>query len=288
MEVANPREPGAGELLVTLEAAGIGPWDPLVNTGKWEVALRPPAALGMEGSGTIAAIGSGVAGFEIGDLVLVHTAPLPGGSGFWAEQVLVRAAHAARRPDGLDAERAAGLPICGLSARQVLDELGINRGQRLLVTGASGPTGSLAVQLAAHVGVEVVATASGRHADRLRRLGACDVVDSHVDGWADQLARQFDAALVAVGGTAAAAISAVRDDGRLCSITSDAPPSQRGIRSTDYYVRPDGALLAELAALLADGSLELEVRAEPLDDGPAVVDRVASGRSGGRKFVLRR
>jgi NADPH:quinone reductase-like Zn-dependent oxidoreductase len=286
LEVADPREPGPGEVLVTLEVAGVGAWDPLVSTGEWEVALRPPAALGMEGSGTIVAVGEGVVGFEVGDPVLAHTAPLPGGSGFWAERVLVWAAHVARRPAGLDAARAAGLPICGLTARQVLDELRVERGQRLLVAGASGPTGGLAVQLAAQAGAEVVATASGRHAERLRRLGASDVVDSHVDGWAEPLAGQVDAALVAVAGTAAAALSVVREGGRLCSITSDAPPSQRGIRSTDYYVLPDGAMLAELAGLLAIGSLELDVCTEPLDDGPAVVDRVAGGRSGGRKFVL--
>ena len=84
-----------------------GPWDAFLHTGGWEVGLQPPAALGVEAVGRVAALGPGVTGFDAGDLVLVHDAPLPGGSGTWAEQVLVRAANPAAeaRPTGAFEQR---------------------------------------------------------------------------------------------------------------------------------------------------------------------------------------
>src|SRR5690242_1751730 len=100
LELPEPPLPGPGQVLIAVEAAGVGPWDPLLNTGGWDVGLRPPAALGVEGVGRVHAVGAGVQGLSVGDRVVAHEAPLPGGSGFWAQYVLVTAAHAARLPSG--------------------------------------------------------------------------------------------------------------------------------------------------------------------------------------------
>jgi len=243
--------PGAGTVVLAVQAAGIGPWDALVQTGDWDVSLRPPAALGVEGSGTVTAVGEDVIGITVGDAVLVHEAPLPGGSGFWAQQVLVNAGHVAARPADLSPLLAGALPVAGLTALQALRQLGVDASTRLLITGASGVTAAIAVQLAAQLGANVVATAAALHAERLRRLGAAEVVDSHATDWAVFVEGTFDAAFVAVYGTAAAAITLVHDGGRLCSITSDAQPSVRGIESTDMYVRPDAGQLSYLAELCA-------------------------------------
>src|SRR3954453_1944653 len=102
-EFPSPPEPGPRQILVAVEAAGVGPWDDLVRQGSWDVGLRPPAALGGGGSGRAVAVGPGVTTVAIGDAVLAHEAPLPGGGGFWAERVLLTAAHVARRPPELDA-----------------------------------------------------------------------------------------------------------------------------------------------------------------------------------------
>jgi NADPH:quinone reductase-like Zn-dependent oxidoreductase len=287
LQLARPGPPGPGEVLLAVQAAGVGPWDALLHTGGWDVGLRPPAALGVEGAGTVAAAGPGVTRLTAGDAILVHEAPLPGGSGFWAEQVLVQAAHVAKRPAGLDLVLAGGLPVAGLTARQALDRLGVQSGTRLLITGASGPTGAVALQLAVHSGASVVATAAARHTGRLCRLGAQQVIDSHAPGWAEHAEDGFDAVLAAVRGTAAAAMSLLRDGGLLCSITSDAPPGERGISSGNLYVRPDAGQLTRLAALAADGRLELDIRDVDLAEGPATAQQVAAGRAGGRKYVLR-
>jgi NADPH:quinone reductase-like Zn-dependent oxidoreductase len=286
LELPEPAHPGPGELLIAVQAAGIGPWDAFVGAGGWAVGLRPPAALGVEGTGIVTAVGVDVGGIATGDAVLLHEAPLPGGSGFWAEQILVDANHVARRPAGLSPVGAGGLPVAGLTALQALTLLEVDASTRLLITGASGVTGAIAVQLAAQLKATVVATAGGRHAERLLGLGAAQVIDSHAADWVEGVEGGFDAALVAVRGTSAAAMTLVRDGGRLCSITSDAPSTVRDIETTDSYVRPDANELSDLADRCAAGRLELDPLPVALEDGPSVAQRVAAGRSGGRKFVL--
>ena len=86
--------------------------------------------------------------------------------------------------------------------------------------------------------------------------------------------------------TAEAALHLVRDGGRLCSITLDAPAGERGITSADLYVRADAAQLAQLAKQVSEGTLQVAPEVHPLRDGPAALTRVAAGRAGGRKLVL--
>ncbi|MET8965625.1 NADP-dependent oxidoreductase [Streptomyces sp. NPDC004074] len=286
LELPEPSSPGPGQILVGVEAAGVGPWDRLLNGAGWDVGLCPPAALGVEGAGRVLAVGVGVTGFAVGDRVLAHEAPLPGGSGFWAERVLIDADHTAACPPGLDAVHAAALPVNGLTALQALEKLDLSRGQRLLITNGGGATGALAVQLAAAKGVEVTATASAAAAERLLGLGATEVVDYHDPNWSATVRGGFDAALVIAAGTADAALPLVRDGGRLCSLTSDAPAKERGITSWDLYVEPNATQLVQLAEQTAAGTLKLAPEPLPLSEGPAAFARVATGRAGGKKIVL--
>ncbi|MEU1620308.1 NADP-dependent oxidoreductase [Streptomyces sp. NPDC005722] len=286
LELPEPPSPGPGQILVAVEAAGVGPWDELPIDASWDVGLRPPAALGVEGAGKVLAVGAGVTGFGVGDRVLAHEAPLPGGSGFWAERVLIDADHTAACPPGLDAVQAAALPVNGLTALQALEKLDLSRGQRLLVTNGAGATGALAVQLAAAEGIEVTATASPAAEKRLLGLGAVEVVDYHDPDWPAKVRGGFDAALIIAAGTAVAALPLVRDGGRLCSLTSDAPPEERGITSWDLYIEPNGAQLARLADQAAAGTLQLAPETVPLSEGPAAFVRVVNGRAAGKKIVL--
>lgn len=288
LELPEPSSPGPGQILVEVEAAGVGPWDQLLNGAGWDVGLRPPAALGVEGAGKVLAVGAGVTGFAVGDRVLAHEAPLPGGSGFWAERVLINADHAAACPPGLDAVHAAALPVNGLTALQALEKLDLSRGQRLLITNGGGATGALAIQLAGAKGIEVTATASAAAAERLLGLGAMEVVDYHDPNWSAKVRGGFDAALVIATSTADAALPLVRDGGRLCSLTSDAPPEERGITSWDLYVEPNAAQLVQLAEQAAAGTLKLAPEPLALSEGPAAFARVVTGRAGGKKIVLTR
>ena len=286
LELAEPPDPGPGEVLITVLAAGMGPWDALLYTGGWDVGLQYPAALGVEGSGSVLAVGADVTGISVGDEVLAHEAPFPKGSGFWAERALITAEHVAKRPEGLDPVSAGGLPIAGLTAQQVVDALDIGPGFRLLITGAAGVTGAVVVQLAAAAGARVTVTASEYHTDRLTALGAHTVVDYHRPDWPSAAGGPFDAALIAAPGTGAAAITVVREHGVLLSLTGDAPAPERGIESSDFYVEPNGAQLAEVAKLAASGALKLNTDSVALDDAVATFDAVAAGTTRGRKMVL--
>lgn len=286
LELPEPSSPGPGQILVAVEAAGVGPWDELLNGAGWDVGLRPPAALGVEGAGKVLVVGADVTGFAVGDRVLSHEAPLPGGSGFWAERVLINADHAAACPPGLDAVHAAALPVNGLTALQALEKLDLSRGQRLLITNGGGATGALAIQLAAAKGIEVTATASAAAAGRLLGLGAMEVVDYHDPTWSAKVRGGFDAALTITTSTADAALPLVRDGGRLCSLTSDAPAEERGITSWDLYVEPNATQLVQLAEQAAAGTLKLAPEPLPLSEGPAAFTRVVTGRAGGKKIVL--
>ena len=286
LELPEPPQPGPGQVLIGVVAAGMGPWDRLLYTGGWDVGLQLPAALGMEGSGSVLRVGSEVTGFQVGDRVLAHEAPLPGGSGFWSEQVLVGAASVAHCPPGLDSITAAALPIAGLTARQAIDELKIGSGSRLLITGGAGATGAAAVQIAAAAGASVTATASAHHHDLLTRLGARQVVDYHQPDWSAAVEGSFDAALIAAPQTGAAAIALVRDGGRLLTLTSDAPESEREIESGNFYVEPNGTQLELLAELVAAGQLVLNAEPLGLQEALAAFEGVSTSSTGGRKFVV--
>jgi NADPH:quinone reductase-like Zn-dependent oxidoreductase len=281
-----PPAPGPGQVVMAVEAAGMGPWDALLHSGGWDVGLRPPAALGVEGSGTVLAVGAGALEVMVGDAILAHQAPLPAGSGLWGERALLEAVQVARRPIGLDAVAAGAVPVAGLTAVQALDAVGLRAGERLLVIGGAGATGALIVQLAARAGLHVTATASSRNQARLRRLGAAAVLDYHDAHWPERAGGPFDAAIVAARATARAALGRVRDGGRLCSITSDAPPEERAIRTANLYVAANAAQLEELAKRVAAGELELTLEPVQLAEAPEAFARVTANATGGSKLVL--
>ncbi|GAA2056986.1 NADP-dependent oxidoreductase [Leifsonia soli] len=286
LDLPTPRQPEAGEILLETISAGIGPWDALLHiTNGWDVQLKPPAALGVEGVGRVTAVGPEVDNFKVGDVVIVHDTPLPGGSGFWAQQVLVHASSAALLPPGLSPIDAAALPVAALTASQSLKELEVGKGTRLLVVG-SGPTGLMAIRLGVLAGAEVVAAAAPRHNDLLRKLGAVDVIDSHAENFAQTTDRRFDAVLIAADGTSVEAMKLIDDGGRLTSLTSDAPEPTRGIATNNLYIVPDGHDLERIAKLAADGELPLDVTTITPDDAPATEELVANGRSKGAKFVI--
>jgi len=286
LDLPTPRQPEAGEILLQTMSAGIGPWDALLHiTNGWDVQLKPPAALGVEGVGRVIAVGPDVDGFNVGDVVVVHDTPLPGGSGFWTERILVHASSAALLPSGLSPENAAALPVAALTASQSLKELEVTEGTRLLVLG-SGPTAVMAIRLGVLAGAEVVAAASPRHNDRLRELGAVDVIDSHAENFAQTTDRRFDAVVIAAEGTSEEAMKLVKDGGRLTSLTSDAPEPTRGITTNNLYIVPDGEDLGRLAKLAAAGELSLVVTTVAPDEAPATEALVAGGRSRGVKYVI--
>jgi NADPH:quinone reductase len=261
----------AQEVLIRVEAAGVGAWDPFEREGRFVeiMGTKPtfPYVLGTDGAGTIAAVGKDVNRFKEGDRVYAAELGNPKG-GFYAQYTAVKVDNASLIPEHLSIEQAAVLPSDGLTALTGLEKvLGLKSGESLMVFGASGGIGHLALQLAKRLGANVFAIASGNDGVQLaKKLGA----DSAVDGRGDnvlQAAREFapnglDAALVTAGGEETdEALLAVRQGGRIAYPHGVMPeptaPDGVAIEAYDGEVSP--ALIDRLNALIDSGSFEVHV-----------------------------
>ncbi|MGE5135753.1 MAG: quinone oxidoreductase family protein [Gemmatimonadota bacterium] len=286
IEVGEPRPLADDEVLVEVRAAGVANWDEFVRTGGWDVGAGPPMALGVEAAGTVLAVGAAAGEWAPGDAVMTHPVPLRG-TGTWAPRLIAPAGLLAAKPPAASWEAAAVFPVPALTAAQVLGEaLDIQPGEQLLIHGASGVTGGLLVALAALRGAQVIATAGPASQQRVSALGARHVLDYHDQDWPAHvraLTGQHGVAAAANAAPgAAAALQAVADGGRLATITSDPPPSQRGITVASVYVRADGHQLGELAQQFADRKLEVPVAASyPLADAAQALAQATSGHAAG-------
>ncbi|MEH1824418.1 MAG: NADP-dependent oxidoreductase [Nostoc sp.] len=193
-----------GEVLIRVEVAGVGVWDVMEREGELVYnEVHFPRVLGGECAGTITAVGDGVERFAVGDRVYAQSFMNDKG-GSYAEYVVVSEKTVAPIPDGLDMLMAGGLPIAGLTALSNLKALLTGDGTKLILWGASGGVGHVALQLAKRMGASVFAIASGADGVELvKQLGADEAVDGHGDD-VGQRARAFapdgfDAALVLVG-----------------------------------------------------------------------------------------
>ena len=287
IDVPDPRPLAEDEVLIQVKAAGVADWDEIVRTGGWDVGCSPPMALGVEAAGTVAAVGREVTDSAVGDEVITHPLPLRD-QGTWAPELIAPATLLAPKPAGVSWEAAAVFPVPALTAEQVLGEtLEVKAGDRLLVNGAGGVTGGLLVLLGALRGAEVLATAGPRSHERVTALGARQVFDYHDEHWPERVLAITErsgvsAAVNAAPGSAADAIRAVADGGRLATITSDPPGEERGITVSSVYVRPDGHQLRRLAQLLANRQLEISVAITyGLRDAAEALSTAVSGRPGG-------
>jgi NADPH:quinone reductase-like Zn-dependent oxidoreductase len=171
-------QPGKGEVLVRVRAAAVNPKDCLVRKGKFRLftGRRFPQGVGHDFAGEVAAVGSHVAGFAVGDAVFGMTNGWRGRA--YAEYLVAPAAEMAPKPAALDYIQAAAVPLAAQTALQALRDLGrIADGAKACINGASGGVGTFAVQIARICGAEVTAICSARNADKVRALGASQVID---------------------------------------------------------------------------------------------------------------
>ncbi|HEY3732144.1 MAG TPA: NADP-dependent oxidoreductase [Steroidobacteraceae bacterium] len=214
--------PGArpGQVLVRLQYAGVNPIDWKGAVGDADEPAAAPAGVlaaaipGVDGAGTISALGHSVTGFRVGDPVLLWSKD----RGTYAQYVAVPAAAVTPIPNGLSLAQAAGLPHAGLAAWNMLvDQARVRAGRTVLVIGGAGGVGSAAVQIAVALGAHVTATTSAANADYLRSLGAATVIDYTTQHFEDQL-RNVDIAIDTVDlDNAYRALSVLRRGGLLVS-----------------------------------------------------------------------
>jgi NADPH:quinone reductase-like Zn-dependent oxidoreductase len=276
-------------LLVRVAAAGVNPVDTKIRQGA--LAGRFPCFFPLIGgwdlAGTVEQAGPATTGFSPGDPVLAYARKDHIRDGTYAELATVRSYHAAHA-GSLPLTEAGGLPLAGLTAFQGLHEgLLVRSGETVVVRGASGGVGQMAVQLALVAGCRVVGIAGSGSEDVVRGLGAHDFAPH--DGDPTAAIAGADALLDLAGPDGLPELAAgLADGGRVCSVLAPAPPDGLGDRPYSYvFVRPDGAQLAHLAALCGAGRLKVTVVEEfGLDDAAAAHQRMEGGGVHG-KLVIR-
>jgi NADPH:quinone reductase len=264
----------ADELLIKVESAGVGAWDPFEREGGFAkmMGAQPkfPYVMGSDGAGTVERVGERVRNFKPGDQVYGLALANPKG-GFYAEYVALPADHVAPIPRALTTEQAGVMPVDAITALIGLDDtLHLQPDESILIFGASGGIGHLAVQLAKRMGARVLAVASGADGVAMvRELGADMVVDGRKD---DVLAtaRNFapgadggiDCALVTAGGNATdRALGAIRDGGRVAypSGVEPEPKARPTIDVRRYDGMPQRDTIEKLNRLIDSGPFQVHV-----------------------------
>ncbi|WP_330335071.1 NADP-dependent oxidoreductase [Streptomyces sp. NBC_00536] len=272
--------PAAGQVRVRVRTAGLNPVDGLVRAGVFGGGGER-LGFGWDVAGEIDAVGAGVTGWSTGQRVVgLHYGAVKG-LGTHAEYVVLDAGAVAAAPESVDATAAAVLPLSGLTAARALGQLGLAAGDSVLITGAAGVIGGLAVQLAVRAGLAVTALAAPADEELVRSLGATGFVARGTSG-ADAGVRVDGVLDAAVLGEAA--LDFVRDGGVYGGLRpGGAPAPVRGIRVVEQEVAADGAHLAELVSLVDAGALTLRVAGTyALEDAAEAHARLAEGGARGR------
>ena len=293
-EVERPT-PGDNELLVKVRAAAVNPVDWKIRDGLGELfGLKPPLILGCEVAGTVEAVGSrgssrtGVSDFVAGDEVYGY---LSAHSGGYAEYVAAPASEFVRKPKHINFDTAASVPVAALTAWQgIFDHGELASGQRILITGASGAVGSMAVQLAKTKGAHVIGTGSGRNEEFVRKLGADEFIDYKKAKFEDKVSG-VDVVFDTVGGdTQERAFQTLKRGGVLVSTVS--PPSAEkskefGVTVAMVVMMAKGDQLAKINRLFESGKLKVRVATVlPLTEVKKAHQLSSSGHADG-KIILR-
>ncbi len=306
--------PASGEVLVEIHATAINQLDGKIRDGAFKPILpyTPPFVLGHDLAGIVLAVGADVRRFKVGDAV--YARPRDGRIGTFAERIAVDEADLAAKPAGLSMAEAASIPLVGLTAWQVLVErAGLTRGQKILIHAGFGGVGTIAIQLAKHLGATVATTTSAANAELVRRLGADVVIDYKTQDFSELLSG-YDVVLNSLDGkTLEKSLKVLKPGGKLISISGPPDPAfakaqglnpvirlvlrlmsagirrkakRQGVAYSFLFMHADGEQLGKLGALIDQGSIQTVVdRVVPFDSLNDAVDYVDSGHAKGKVVV---
>lgn len=290
--------PVLSELLVRVVAAGVNPIDAKTRAGGGSAAAIAayPAVLGNDVSGVVVRAPDESHPLQPGTPVFGMLS-FPRTHGAYAQYAVAPSLQVARKPDALTHVEAAAVPIAALTAWGAVVQIArAHPGQRMLVHAGAGGVGHFAVQLGAHFGAEVVTTASARNAAWLRDLGAAQVIDHRTTRF-ERVVADIDVVIDLIGNVhdevGSRSLQVLRPGGLYVIVPSGGWPGYAqaavaaGVRATHYKVVPDGAVLARIGAMLAEGALRVHVdRVFDLGDAAAAHRELERGRTRG-KLVLR-
>ena len=305
--------PGEHDVLIAVHAAGVNPIDSKIKTGEFKLILpfNAPFVLGRDLAGVVTAVGSAVRRFVPGDEVYASLGKA--NTGAFAELVAVNEDEVARKPAGLSMAEAAALPMVTLTAWQALvEKTDVRPGDRVLIHAGSGGVGSIAIQLAKHLGAHVATTTSTGNVDWVRALGADEVIDYRTQDFATVL-HDYDLVLDSLSGkTLEESVRVVRSGGLVIGIGGPPDPAfagqlgkpqlrpvmallSRKIRrlarrnQASYsflFMRADGAQLSQITSLVDTGMIHPVLdRVFDFADTVAALDYVNTGRAKGKVVI---
>ena len=313
-DVAEPAV-GAGDVLIRVEAAGLNHLDERIRRGAFRQVLpyRLPLILGNDLAGTVTAVGANVRGFRPGDEV--YARPQTDRIGTFAERIAVAEDDLALKPDSITMAEAGALPLVALTAWQALVERGnVGPGQKVLIHAGAGGVGSIAIQLAKHLGATVATTASASNADFVRDLGADIVIDYRSEDF-EQLLSGYDLVLDSLGGEVLEkSLRILKPGGRVIGIAGPPDPAfaresglspflrlavaalsgtirtrakKLGVTYEFLFVRASGDQLREIAALIDDGALRPVVgKVLPFEQTSQALQSLAHGGIRGKTVMI--
>lgn len=288
VELQKP-EPGLGEILVHVHAAGVTTtelsWYPTTHTKSG--TERPRAVPGHEFSGVITAIGKGVQDFEVGDEVYGMNDWYADGA--TAEFCITVPQNIARKPATLSHEAAASVPIGALTSWQgLIDRAKLEQGERVLIHGGAGAVGIFAVQLAHMRGARVITTVSTQDIEFVKRLGADEVIDYKASRFEKEV-RDVDVVFDTVGGdTLDRSWGVLKPGGRMITIAADGEgTTDQRVKDAYFIVEPNQKQLVEIAKQLDAGYLRAFVKTTiPLDEASAAYSGAVMDSRGHGKIVI--
>ncbi len=283
----------SGRLVVEVHAAGVNPADWKIQKGYFAkmAPLEFPATLGMDFSGVVTKVGEGVSRFKVGDEVFGQAGVLNGGSGSFAEFALADIKTVTPKPKKMSHLESAALPLVGVSALQALTEhINLKKGQKILVHGGAGGIGTIAIQLAKHLGAYVATTARAEDASYVKELGADEVIDYTKQSF-ENILSGYDAVFDTVGGeTYTKSFKVLKKGGVIVSMLEKANADlmkQYGVTAISQSTDVNSERLAKLAELANQEVLKIEIdKTFPLDSAGEALEYLETGHTKG-KVVLK-
>ncbi|MCQ6962836.1 NADP-dependent oxidoreductase [Methanolobus chelungpuianus] len=288
----NTPEIESGKVLVKVHAAGVNPFDWKVREGYVPSAKNHgfPMTLGGDFAGTVLDVGEGVSLYRKGDHIYGSGIILSGGSGAFAEYVLASEKLTALKPEKASYPEAAALPLTGVSAYDVVfNKMQLQEGQKILIHGGSGGIGSMAIQMAKHLGAYVAATARKDKSDYLRNLGADEVVDYKDEIFEDRL-KDYDAVFDTVGGdTYKRSFKVLKNGGIIVSMLEQPDQelmSKYQVSAVGQSTKINSHSLQKLAGLFDDGVITVTIdRIFPLDEAGQALEYQRAGNVKGKVVI---
>ena len=281
----------ADSVLIEVHASSVNPVDGIVQAGylKEMMPITFPFTMGFDVSGVVLEVGEQVSKFKIGDEVFSRPNGMQAGT--IAEFAVIKEEELALKPSNISHQEAASIPLVGLTAFQAMvTKANLQKGQKILIHAGSGGVGTLAIQIAKHLGAFVATTTSGSNTEMVKNLGADIVIDYKTQNFEDEI-KDYDVVFDMMGGDIMnRSFKVLKKGGCLVSIKSfedsKGLAKQYGLKFESFFMWPSGEMLKQLAQLISDGALRPVIdRTFSIDQLKEAYEHLNTGRAKGKIVI---